>query len=50
MQGKMVYYENNIKANNSRVNINLQHLSDGFYQINLSSEEYKHSIKIVINK
>ncbi len=50
MQGKIVYSENSVNVIGGQANLDLQFLSNGAYQINFTTSNYKHSLKIAVQK
>ncbi|MBL1180995.1 MAG: T9SS type A sorting domain-containing protein [Bacteroidetes bacterium] len=50
MQGKIVYSENNVNVMGGQANLDLQFLPNGTYQINFTTNNYKHSLKVAVQK
>ncbi|NUM51551.1 MAG: PKD domain-containing protein [Flavobacteriales bacterium] len=50
IQGKKVYKEDNINIHYGQAMMNIEHLSNGVYQVNLTTDNFTHSIKIAIQK
>jgi hypothetical protein len=50
MQGKIVYSENNVNVNSGEANLDLQFLPNGSYQINFTTNNYKHTLKVAVQK
>jgi len=50
MQGKIVYSGYNVIVNGGQANLDLQFLPNGSYQINFTTNNYKHTLKVAVQK